>query len=90
LDFGLLVHVYEFHVLGISIVVARLSKGGTGLSWVQMKWLASLQFALTVITKALNGWINDRIGKSAPSFLPRFSWGDLYLFCRDRIHRHYC
>ena len=67
--YWLLVYWYmsmNFMYWGLVSWLPSYLRSARGFSWAQMGWLASLPFILTVITKALNGWINDRIGRSAP------------------------
>jgi sugar phosphate permease len=64
-------------------------KAARGFSWVQMGWLASLPFVLTVVTKALNGWINDRIGKSAPLLFAAVFLGGICIYFAATVQGKY-
>jgi sugar phosphate permease len=56
----------QFIFWGLVSWLPAYLKSARGFSWAAMGWMSSLPFALTVVTKAINGWINDKIGRSAP------------------------
>ncbi|MDR3590469.1 MAG: MFS transporter [Negativicutes bacterium] len=56
----------QFMFWGLVSWLPTYLKSARGFSWTEMGWMASLPFLTTVVTKAINGWLNDRIGRSAP------------------------
>ncbi|WP_371373760.1 MFS transporter [Sporomusa aerivorans] len=56
----------QFMFWGLVSWLPTYLKSARNFSWTEMGWMASLPFILTVMTKAVNGWLNDRIGRSAP------------------------
>ena len=64
-------------------------KSARGFSWTEMGWLASLPFLCTVVTKAINGWINDKIGKSAPLLCGSMILGALSIYLAATVAGKY-
>jgi len=56
----------QFIFWGLISWLPAYLKSARGFTWTEMGWMASLPFIMTVITKAVNGWLNDKIGRSAP------------------------
>ena len=55
-------------------------RSARGFSWAQMGWLASLPFVLAATFKVFTGWINDRMGRSAPILTLALSLGGLGIY----------
>ncbi|MDR3590478.1 MAG: MFS transporter [Negativicutes bacterium] len=64
-------------------------KTARGFTWEEMGWLASLPFILTVITKAVNGWLNDRTGKCAPFLLAALFCGAVFIYLAATVPGKY-
>jgi sugar phosphate permease len=56
----------QFIFWGLISWLPAYLKSARGFSWTEMGWMASLPFLFAVVSKAANGWINDKIGRSAP------------------------
>ncbi|SQI59261.1 membrane protein [Salmonella enterica subsp. diarizonae] len=55
-------------------------KSERGFSWHEMGWIASLPFILTIFTKALNGWLNDKYKRSAPLLFLALFLGAIFIY----------
>jgi sugar phosphate permease len=64
-------------------------KVARGFSWVEMGWLASLPFILTVMTKAFTGWITDRLRRSAPVLAAGLFLGAICIYLAATVQEKY-
>jgi len=64
-------------------------KTARGFTWAEMGWLSSLPFILTMFTKTLNGWLNDRIGRSAPFLFAALSLGAVFVYLAATVEGKY-
>ena len=64
-------------------------KTAKGFTWAEMGWLASMPFATAVFTKALNGWINDKIGRSAPLLFVAMFVGGIFIYAAANVEGKY-
>ena len=64
-------------------------KTARGFTWAEMGWLASLPFVLTMVTKAINGWLNDRVGRSAPFLFAALSLGAIFIYLAATVSGKY-
>ncbi|HFW4266860.1 TPA: MFS transporter, partial [Salmonella enterica subsp. diarizonae serovar 61:r:-] len=55
-------------------------KSERGFSWHEMGWIASLPFILTIFTKTLNGWLNDKYKRSAPLLFLALFLGAIFIY----------
>lgn len=70
----------QFIYWGLVSWLPAYLKTARGFSWSEMGWMASLPFAFTVVTKAVNGWINDRIGRSGPLLFAAMLLGAISIY----------
>lgn len=64
-------------------------KTARGFSWTEMGWMASLPFALAIVTKACNGWLNDKIGRSAPLLFAAMFLGGISIYGAAHVEGKY-
>lgn len=64
-------------------------KVARGFTWAEMGWMASLPFLVTVVTKACNGWINDRIGRCAPLMCVSMCLGAICVYSAATVEGKY-
>ena len=64
-------------------------KTARGFTWAEMGWLSSLPFILTMFTKTINGWLNDRVGKSAPFLFAALSLGAVFIYLAATVSGKY-
>jgi sugar phosphate permease len=90
--YWLLVYWYmsmNFMYWGLVSWLPAYLKTARGFTWAEMGWLASLPFILTICTKALNGWINDRIGRSAPLLFLAMFLGGIFIYLAAVVEGKY-
>jgi sugar phosphate permease len=90
--YWLLVYWYmsmNFMYWGLVSWLPSYLKTARGFSWAEMGWLASLPFILTICTTALNGWINDRIGRSAPLLFLAMFLGGAFIYLAATVSGKY-
>ncbi|MGL5512851.1 MAG: MFS transporter, partial [Sporomusa sp.] len=64
-------------------------KMARGFTWAEMGWMASLPFLVTIVTKACNGWINDRIGRCAPLMCVTMCLGAICVYSAATVEGKY-
>ena len=90
--YWILVYFYismNFMYWGLVSWLPTYLKAARGFTWTEMGWLASLPFILTIITKALNGIISDRIGRCAPSLFLAMLLGGIFVFLAATVEDKY-
>lgn len=70
----------QFIYWGLVSWLPAYLKTARGFSWAEMGWMASLPFVFAVVTKAIGGWLNDKLGKSGPILLSAMLFGSLSIY----------
>lgn len=70
----------QFIYWGLVSWLPAYLKTARGFSWTEMSWLASMPFVFAVVTKAVSGWINDKIGKSGPLLFAAMLLGSISIY----------
>lgn len=90
--YWILVYFYmsmNFMYWGLVSWLPTYLKVARGFTWAEMGWLASLPFILTIITKALNGVISDKIGRCAPSLFLAMLLGGIFVYLAASVEGKY-
>ncbi|MGE1062163.1 MFS transporter [Megasphaera paucivorans] len=70
----------QFVYWGLISWIPAYLKVAKGFSWVEMGWMASLPFIVSIFTKILNGYISDKIGRCAPLLFSAMLVGTIFLY----------
>ncbi|EIK6739248.1 MFS transporter [Salmonella enterica subsp. enterica serovar Aqua] len=64
-------------------------KASRGFSWVEMGWLSSLPFILSIMLKGLGGWAVDKTGRYAPFLVLALLAGGIGIYLSTIIDNKY-
>lgn len=64
-------------------------KASRGFSWIEMGWLSSLPFILSIILKGLGGWAVDKTGRYAPFLVLALLAGGIGIYASTIIENKY-
>ncbi|MEN6411850.1 MAG: MFS transporter [Veillonellales bacterium] len=79
----------QFNYWGLVSWIPAYLKVAKGFSWAEMGWIASLPFIVNIFTKAINGLINDKIGRCAPLLLVSMILGTSFMYTTTVIPGKY-
>ncbi|EIC0518918.1 MFS transporter [Salmonella enterica subsp. enterica serovar Chester] len=90
--YWLLVYWYmsmSFVFWGLISWLPAYLKVSRGFSWVEMGWLSSLPFILSIILKLFGGWIVDKTGRYAPFLVLALFLGGVGIYISTVIDNKY-
>lgn len=79
----------QFMYWGLVSWLPAYLKTSRGFSWAEMGWLASLPFAFAVVAKAVNGWLNDKLGRSGPLLFAAMVLGSISIYAAATVSGRY-
>ena len=79
----------QFIYWGLVSWLPAYLKTSRGFTWNEMGWLASLPFICAVLFKVVNGWLNDKIGRSGPLLFIAMFAGSIAIYAAATVSGKY-